>query len=223
MDFLRTVLDLFLHIDEHLSTLIQMFGAWTYVILFAIIFTETGVVIMPFLPGDSLIFAVGTFAAMDALNIWILWALFVAAAILGDTMNYWIGHQLGPKVFRENVRFLNKKHLEQTQAFFEKHGGKTIILARFMPIVRTFAPFVAGVGRMHYGRFVTYNIVGGVVWVSLFLWGGYFFGNIPWVKHNFEYVILGIVGISFVPPIVHVVRERLGLIPQAVGKTPEER
>lgn len=206
MDFLSYIIDIFLHIDEHLNTVIQMFGPWTYIILFAIIFAETGLVVTPFLPGDSLIFAVGTFAALDALNIWLLWLLLLGAAIAGDTLNYWIGHKIGPKAFRENVRFLNKKHLDQTQAFFEKHGGKTIILARFMPIVRTFAPFVAGVGRMHYGRFVTYNIVGGVIWVTLFLWGGYFFGNIPWIKHNFEYVILAIVGVSFIPPIVEFVR-----------------
>lgn len=209
MDFLRQAIDIFLHIDVHLNTVIQMFGAWTYVILFAIIFAETGLVIVPFLPGDSLIFAVGTFAAIDSLNIWLTLALLIVAAILGDTVNYWIGHAVGPKVFtRDDVRFLNKKHLERTQAFFNKHGGKTIILARFMPIIRTFAPFVAGVGRMHYGRFIAYNIIGGVVWVSLFLLGGYFFGNIPWVKHNFEYVILAIVGVSFIPPIVEFVRRR---------------
>lgn len=213
MDFLRQAIDIFLHIDTHLNTVIQMFGAWTYVILFAIIFAETGLVIIPFLPGDSLIFAVGTFAAIDSLNIWLTLALLIAAAILGDTVNYWIGHAVGPKVFtRNDVRFLNKKHLERTQAFFNKHGGKTIILARFMPIIRTFAPFVAGVGRMHYGRFIAYNIIGGVVWVSLFLLGGYFFGNIPWVKHNFEYVILAIVGVSFIPPIVHAVRERMRIL-----------
>lgn len=223
MDVLTTIVDVFLHIDTHLNTVIQLFGVWTYVILFAIIFAETGLVIAPFLPGDSLIFAIGTFAALDALNVWILWFSLMAAAILGDTLNYWVGHKIGPKVFRENVRFLNKKHLDQTQVFFAKHGGKTIILARFMPIVRTFAPFVAGVGRMHYGRFLTYNIVGGVVWVSLFLWGGYFFGNIPWVKHNFEYVILAIVGISFIPPIVHAIRERFAPPPPPVGNSLGER
>lgn len=210
MEYLRTAIDLFVHVDQHLNTLIALFGVWTYVILFAIIFAETGLVVTPFLPGDSLIFAVGSIAALGTLNIWAVYALLLVAAVAGDSFNYWIGARFGRRILeRTGGRLVRKEHVEKTEAFFAKHGAKTIVLARFMPIVRTFAPFVAGIGRMPYGTFITYNVVGGFVWVTLFTWGGYWFGNIPWVRHNFEYVILGIVATSFIPPIGEFVRGRL--------------
>lgn len=210
MEYLQTAVDLFVHVDEHLNTVIILFGPWTYVILFAIIFAETGLVVAPFLPGDSLIFAVGSIAALGTLNIWVIYALLLAAAILGDSFNYWIGAQFGRRILeRTGSRLVKKQHLEKTEAFFAKHGAKTIVLARFMPIVRTLAPFVAGIGRMPYATFATYNVVGGFVWVTMFTWGGYWFGNIPWVRHNFEYVILGIVATSFIPPVWEFVRTRL--------------
>jgi membrane-associated protein len=214
MDFLRTVVGFVLHLDKYLDKVLAAFGPWTYVILFLIIFCETGLVVTPFLPGDSLLFAVGTLtapreAAPPALRLEIILPMLIAAAILGDSVNYWIGHRLGPRVFhREDVRFLNKRHLDRTHAFYEKHGGKTIVLARFIPIIRTFAPFVAGVGAMTYPRFLAYNIIGGVVWVTLFLLGGHFFGNLPVVKRNFTLVILAIIALSMLPPAVEVVRHR---------------
>src|SRR5262245_10677151 len=167
MELLQSAVDIFLHLDKHLAAIIAQYGVWTYLILFAVVFLETGVVATPFLPGDSLLFAAGTFAAIGSLNVWVLLALLTAAAILGDTLNYWIGRKIGPRVFNEKVRFLKREHLDRTHAFYEKHGGKTIIIARFVPIVRTFAPFVAGVGTMAYGRFLAYNVVGGVAWVVL--------------------------------------------------------
>lgn len=197
MDFLAGLVDLFLHLDEHLANIINQYGAWTYAILFVVIFLETGVVVTPFLPGDSLLFAAGTFAALGSLNIYGLAALLMFAAILGDTVNYSIGHYLGERAY--NIKFLKKEYFDKTHAFFEKHGGKTIFLARFVPIVRTFAPFVAGIGKMSYAYFITYNFVGGVVWVLLFTFAGYFFGNIPFVRKNFEFVILAIIGISLLP------------------------
>ncbi|MCA1790293.1 MAG: DedA family protein, partial [Thioalkalivibrio sp.] len=174
-------------------------GTWTYAILFLIIFCETGLVVMPLLPGDSLLFAAGTFAALGSLDPWILCGLLITAAILGDTVNYWIGKSIGPRAFSGNVRFLKKEYLEKTQRFYEKHGGKTIILARFVPIVRTFAPFVAGVGTMNYGRFLAYNVIGAIVWVMMFVWLGYLFGNIPVVKERFSLVILAIILLSVLP------------------------
>lgn len=197
MDFVSYLADLFLHLDEHLASIINQYGAWTYAILFAVIFVETGLVIMPFLPGDSLLFAAGTFAALGSLNLWYLAGLLMFAAILGDTVNYSIGHYLGDRAY--NIKWIKKEYLDKTHAFFEKHGGKAIFLARFVPIVRTFAPFVAGIGKMSYGYFITYNFVGGVTWVALFLFAGYFFGNIPFVKENFEYVIIVIILLSVVP------------------------
>ena len=179
MELLSKAIDLFLHLDDHLSVVIQSYGAWTYLLLFVIIFLETGFVITPFLPGDSLLFAAGTFAGMGALNITVLVIVLSVAAILGDTVNYWIGHFIGPKAFSGNVRFLKKEYLDRTHEFYEKHGGKTIILARFIPIIRTFAPFVAGVGAMSYGKFITYNVVGGIAWVLLFTLAGYFFRSGP--------------------------------------------
>lgn len=201
MDILGSALDVFLHIDEHLNTVIGMFGAWTYVILFAIIFAETGLVVTPFLPGDSLIFAVGSVAALGTLDVRVVYVLLLVAAIAGDTVNYAVGSRFGRAIVaRANGRWVKAEHIAKTEAFFAKHGAKTIVLARFMPIVRTFAPFVAGVGRMPYATFATYNVVGGFIWVTLFTWSGYWFGNIPWVRENFEYVILGIVATSFLPP-----------------------
>ncbi|MFN0151167.1 MAG: DedA family protein [bacterium] len=202
------LIDLFLHLDEHLNAIFQQYGTWTYAILFLIIFCETGLVVTPFLPGDSLLFAVGALSASGGLSIGVLFVLLGIAAILGDTVNYWIGNYIGPRAFSGNVRFLKKEYLDRTHAFYEKHGGKTIILARFMPIIRTFAPFVAGVGSMTYGRFFTYNVVGGIVWVGGFLFAGYFFGNIPFVKHNFEYVIIGIIFVSVLPPVIEYLRHR---------------
>lgn len=197
MDVLTGLIDLFLHLDEYLAQIISDYGAWTYGILFAVIFVETGLVVMPFLPGDSLLFAAGTFAAMGSLNLWFLVGLLMVAAVLGDTVNYSIGHYLGERAY--NIKWIKKEYLEKTHAFFEKHGGKAIFLARFVPIVRTFAPFVAGIGRMSYGYFATYNVIGGVTWVFIFTFLGYFFGNIPFVKKNFELVIIAIILISVLP------------------------
>lgn len=197
MEFIKSALDLFLHLDEYLQQIITNYGAWTYGILFLVIFVETGLVVMPFLPGDSLLFAAGTFAALGSFNVWGLIALLAVAAVLGDAVNYSIGHYLGERAY--NIKWIKKEYLDQTHAFFEKHGGKAIFLARFVPIVRTFAPFVAGIGRMSYTYFATYNIVGGMTWVLIFTLLGYFFGNIPFVKQNFELVIVAIILISVVP------------------------
>jgi membrane-associated protein len=197
MDLLKNLLDIFLHLDGYLKEIITNYGAWTYGILFVVIFVETGLVVMPFLPGDSLLFAAGTFAALGSLNVWFLLGLLAVAAVLGDAVNYTIGHYLGERAY--NIKWIKKEYLEKTHAFFEKHGGKAIFLARFVPIVRTFAPFVAGVGKMSYSYFATYNIVGGVTWVALFTLLGYFFGNLEFVQKNFELVIVAIILISIVP------------------------
>ncbi len=202
MDIIHTFVDFFLHLDTHLLEIISTYGVWTNALLFFIIFMETGFVVTPFLPGDSILFAAGTFAALGSLNIWVLFVLLFVAAITGDTVNYWIGDKIGRKAFNKNYRFLNKEHLIKTEKFYEKHGGKTIIIARFMPIIRTFAPFVAGVGTMEYSKFIMFNVIGGLLWVSLFLFGGYFFGNIPIVRDNFETVIIAIILISVVPMII---------------------
>ena len=206
MDLIRQFIDFFLHLDVHLGEIIRNYGTWTYGILFLIIFVETGLVVMPLLPGDSLLFAAGTFAALGDLDPWLLCGLLITAAILGDTVNYWIGKAIGPRAFSGNVRFLKQEYLLKTQQFYEKHGGKTIILARFVPIVRTFAPFVAGVGTMHYPRFLAYNVVGAVVWVTMFVWLGYLFGNIPAVKERFSLVILGIILVSVLPIAVEMLK-----------------
>jgi membrane-associated protein len=208
MDLLRSVIDLFLHLDQHLSRVIADYGVWTHLILFLIVFAETGLVVTPFLPGDSLLFAAGTFAAMGSLDLWLVVVLLIAAAILGDTVNYWVGAWVGPKAFSGNIRFLRKDYLDRTHAFYEKHGGKTVILARFVPIIRTFAPFVAGVGAMSYPKFITYNVVGAVLWVGLFVPAGYFFGNIPAVRKNFTLVILAIIALSVLPIAVEAIRAR---------------
>ncbi len=208
MDFVRSVVDFFLHLDEHLNQIVTTYGVWTHLILFAIVFAETGLVVTPFLPGDSLLFAAGALAALGSLDLWLLVVLLIGAAILGDSVNYWVGAWIGPRAFSGHVRFLRKDYLERTRAFYEKHGGKTIILARFVPIIRTFAPFVAGVGAMSYPRFIVYNIIGAVLWVGLFVPLGYFFGNVPTVKNNFSLVIFAIIGISVMPIAVEMFRAR---------------
>jgi len=197
MELVKYLIDLFLHLDEYLAQIISTYGTWTYAILFAVIFVETGLVVMPFLPGDSLLFAAGTFAALGSLNVWYLIGLLIVAAVGGDAVNYSIGHYLGDRAY--NIKWIKKEHLDKTHAFFEKHGGKAIFLARFVPIVRTFAPFVAGIGKMSYSYFATYNVVGGITWVALFTFTGYFFGNIPFVRANFELVIIVIILISVLP------------------------
>jgi membrane-associated protein len=208
MELIKYLIDFILHIDVHLGQLIQTYGVITYAILFVIIFIETGLVVMPFLPGDSLLFAAGAFAALGALNIFSLLILLIGAAFLGDTANYWIGHFFGEQLIANPRIPINKEHIEKTQKFFDKHGGKTIILARFVPIVRTFAPFVAGIGKMSYRHFISYNIIGGVLWVMLFTLAGFFFGNIPSVKHNFTLVIMGIILISVMPMVVEFLRHK---------------
>jgi membrane-associated protein len=210
MDFLQQALHVFLHVDEYLHQIVNQMGVWTYVLLFIVIFCETGLVVTPFLPGDSLLFAAGAVAAIvPELNIWVLLIVLSVAAILGDTVNYWIGHWVGPRAFSGKVRFLKKEYLDRTHAFYEKHGGKTIILARFVPIVRTFAPFVAGVGAMTYSKFLVYNVVGGLLWVFLFTLMGYFFGNLPFVQENFEFVVIAIIGISVIPMIWEFAAEKM--------------
>ena len=216
MEFIQYLVDLFLHLDKHLHEIITQYGTLTYVILFGVIFAETGLVFTPFLPGDSLLFAAGTFAAIGSLNVHLLFLLLTIAAILGDTVNYWIGNYFGPRVFEKKIRFLKKEHLEKTHQFYEKHGGKTIIIARFIPIIRTFAPFVAGVGAMTYSKFILFNIVGGVLWCALFVYGGYFFGNLPIVKNNFSIVIIVIIFISILPGIIEFARHKLSKQKSAV-------
>ncbi|MDD3553092.1 MAG: DedA family protein [Deltaproteobacteria bacterium] len=199
MELLLKFIDIFLHLDIHLKELIETYGFLTHFILFAIIFCETGLVVTPFLPGDSLLFAAGAFAAIGGLRIELLFPLLAMAAFLGDNLNYWIGSQIGAKAFTLNSRFLRREYLERTQRFYAKHGGKTVIIARFIPIVRTFAPFVAGIGAMRYSKFIGFSVLGSFLWMSVFLTGGYFFGNIPMVKRNFTLVILAIIVISVMP------------------------
>ncbi len=208
IDLLRFLIDFIIHLDQHLGELIGRYGTGTYVILALIIFAETGLVVMPLLPGDSLLFAAGAFAGLGSLNPWILFVLLTAMAIIGDTVNYWIGSWVGPRAFSGEIRWLKKEYLDKTHAFFAKHGGKTIILARFVPIIRTFAPFVAGVGTMNYSRFLAYNVVGAVVWVGLFVWLGYFFGNLPVVRENFGLVIIAIIVVSVLPIVVEAIKAR---------------
>lgn len=208
MEIITWFADLLLHLDDHLAEIIGQYGTWTYLILFLIVFAETGLVVTPFLPGDSLLFAAGTFAGMGALDPWLLFFLLAVAGIAGDTVNYWVGRWVGPRAFSGNVRWLRQDYLDRTEKFYEKHGGKTIVLARFIPIVRTFAPFVAGVGQMHYGRFLAYNVGGGIVWVGLFVLAGYLFGNIPIVRDNFTAVIMAIIVISVLPVVVEGLRAR---------------
>ena len=208
MDWINFFFDVFLHLNKHLGVVIQDYGTWTYAILFAIIFCETGLVVTPFLPGDSLLFAAGALAHSGELNPMWLFVVLSAAAIAGDTVNYWIGAIVGPRAFSGNIRFLKKEHLDRTHAFYEKYGGKTIIIARFVPIVRTFAPFVAGIGAMNYARFIIYNIIGGLAWVALCIFSGYLFGKMEFVEKNFSLVIMAIVAISVMPMVVEYLRAR---------------
>ena len=209
MELIKDFTDILIHLDKYLDSIIRSYGTLTYVILFLIIFCETGLVITPILPGDSLLFATGTFAALGSLDVGLIIILLSIAAIAGDTVNYWIGYLVGPKVFsKEKSRLFNKEYLDRTHHFYQKYGGKTIIIARFIPIIRTFAPFVAGIGRMTYKRFIIYNILGGIGWIVTFVLGGYFFGNIPLVKNNFALIILAIIIISILPAIIEYLRQR---------------
>lgn len=209
MEFISRIIDIIVHLDKHLAQLIQNYGAWTYMILFVVVFCETGLVVAPFLPGDSLLFAAGTFAALGSLKVGWLFLVLSAAAIIGDTVNYWIGHIIGPKAFnKERARFFKKEYLDRTHQFYKKYGGETIIIARFIPIIRTFAPFVAGIGKMTYWKFISYNIIGGVGWVAVFVFTGYFFGSIPFVKRHFTIIIFAIILISMIPGIVEFIRHR---------------
>jgi len=200
------LIDIFLHLDMYLDTVIQQYGVWMYFMLFVVVFLETGIVVTPFLPGDSLLFAAGALCARGDLAVGWLFMLLCLAAVLGDTVNYSIGHLVGPRAFHGQNRLFKREHLDRTHQFYERHGGKTIVLARFIPIIRTFAPFVAGIGRMSYGRFVTYNVLGGLLWTALFVFGGYYFGNQPWVKRNFTFVILAIIVISLLPLVVEFIQ-----------------
>ena len=203
------VIDFILHIDRHLQALCAGYGLWVYAILFVIVFCETGLVVTPFLPGDSLLFAVGSLAAIGALDLtWVI-LILIAAAIIGDSVNYTIGHTVGPKVFhQEHGRLLNKEYLLRTHAFYEKHGGKTIVIARFLPIIRTFAPFVAGISKMTYGHFISYNIIGGIIWPAVFLFTGYFFGSVPFVQEHFSLIAIAIIVISFIPVFIEFFKAR---------------
>ncbi len=217
LDFIRTVIEYILHLDKYLGQIIQAYHTWTYFIMFFIIFMETGFVVTPFLPGDSLLFAAGTLAGLgEYLHVGVLFVIFSAAAIAGDTANYWIGHFVGPRAFSGEIRFLKKEYLDRTHVFYEKHGGITIIIARFIPIIRTFAPFVAGIGAMTYPKFIAYNVIGGVAWVGLFVFGGFYFGKLPFIQQNFSFVLLAIIFISVLPAIIEFIRSR-----QEARKTPQ--
>ena len=209
MEIIIKFFDMLLHLDKYIDLLIRDYGMWTYLIFFIIVFCETGLVVTPFLPGDSLLFVAGTFAALGSLNLMWLLVILSAAAILGDTINYWIGNYIGPKVFQmQNSRVFRKEHLDRTHQFYEKYGPITIVIGRFIPIIRTFAPFLAGVGSMTYGKFLTYNVVGGILWIASFTLGGYFFGNLPFVRKNFTAVIIAIIIISVMPTVIEYMRQR---------------
>lgn len=208
MEALKDILGFFLHVDKHLLEVVQQYGTWTYAILFAIVFLETGVVVTPFLPGDSLLFAAGALAGAGALDVRLVIVLLIIAAIAGDSLNYAIGRRVGVRVFRGGNRFCRQEYLDRTHEFYERHGGKTIVLARFVPIVRTFAPFVAGIGRMSYAKFFAYNVGGGVLWVCLFTLLGYFFGSIPVVKDNFSIAVLAIIFLSVLPMVIELWKAR---------------
>lgn len=202
MEYIKFIVDFIMNIDKYLVEILNNFGLWSYGIMFLIIFAETGLVVIPLLPGDSLLFMVGALSVKGGFNIFIIYPILLAAAIAGDSANYFIGHKIGRRAFQSKyVPFINQDHLDKTEKFYEKHGGRTIIIARFMPIIRTFAPFVAGIGKMSYKEFMTYNVVGGFAWVTSFTFLGYFFGNFPFVKDNFTYVILGIIFLSLMPPV----------------------
>lgn len=209
MHYLSEIIQLFLHIDKNILTVVGSYGAWTYLLMFIVIFCETGLVVTPFLPGDSLIFAMGAMISKTSLNLGYMFIILCIAAVLGDTVNYHIGRYIGPKVFeKEKIKFLKKENLTKTQTFYEKYGGKTIIMARFIPIIRTFAPFVAGIGKMSYRRFISYNAIGGISWVSLLLFVGYFFGNLPFISKNFTIIIYLIIIVSVIPAIFEFIRQK---------------
>jgi membrane-associated protein len=217
VNLILQIVDFVLHVDVYLNDIIAQYGAWTLALLFVVIFLETGVVVTPFLPGDSLIFAAATFAARGALDPWLIFILLSIAAVAGDTANYWIGHRVGARAFTGEVKWIKQEYMQRTHRFFEKHGGKTIFLARFVPIIRTFAPFVAGVSQMPYGFFIRWNVIGGVTWVATFTLLGYFFGNIPFVQKNFELVIIAIIVISLIPAVVEGLQARRDLRKPKVG------
>jgi membrane-associated protein len=209
VELIAQFIDIVLHLDKHLTWVVQNYGPYVYAILFAIIFCETGLVITPFLPGDSLLFVAGTLAATGHMDVHTLFAALACASLLGDNTNYWVGRVTGPRIFRSHeARLLNRSHLDRTRIFYERHGGKTIVIARFMPIVRTFAPFVAGIGRMHYAQFVAYSFAGSILWIGFFVYGGFFFGNIPLIKHNLSWFIIGIVILSVMPGAITWLRSR---------------
>lgn len=209
MEFIQTLIEFILHLDTHLTELVSRYGTFTYAILFIILFAETGFVVTPFLPGDSLLFAAGALASRGSLNVGFVIGLLIVAAVLGDTVNYWIGHFFGKKIVdNPKIKFINQEHIDKTEQFFKKYGGKTIIMARFVPIVRTFAPFVAGIGSMHYGTFITYNVVGGVLWITLLTLAGYFFGNIAFIKENFHYAVFAIIGLSLFPMVYEYIQHK---------------
>lgn len=209
MGLIGRIIDIILHLDSYLNTIIQNYGGWTYGLLFIIIFCETGLVITPFLPGDSLLFATGALAATGTLHIVILFIVFYSAAVIGDTANYQIGKKIGNNIYeKEDMKLINKEYLKKAHVFYEKHGSMTIVLGRFIPVIRTFVPFVAGIGKMSYPRFLVYNVLGGFMWVGLFLFGGFFFGNLPIVKENFSFVLIAIILISIIPGIVIFIKEK---------------
>lgn len=211
MEIIKHFVDIILHLDKYLNGIVASFGLWSYALLFLVVFCETGLIVTPFLPGDSLLFALGALSASEGsvLNVWVLAVLLICAGVIGDAVNYSVGRYLGPKVFQIQSRFIKHEYLTKTQDFYNKHGGKTIILARYVPIIRTFAPFVAGVGEMKYRKFFVYNIIGAVTWVSIFLWAGHFFGGQEYVKKNFHVVIFGIIGVSLLPMIVEITRAKM--------------
>ena len=216
MELLAQFVDIVLNLDRHLTWVVQNYGTYVYVLLFAIIFCETGLVVMPFLPGDSLLFVAGTLAATGHMDVHALFAALAAASFLGDNTNYWIGRFTGPRIFRSHeARLLNRAHLDRTRIFYQRHGGKTIVIARFMPIVRTFAPFVAGIGRMNYAQFMAYSLAGSVFWISFFVYGGYVFGNIPLIRNNLTWFIIGIVVLSVLPGAITWLRSRQAVRGQA--------
>lgn len=205
------IINIMLHFDKYLNLVIQNYGMWTYALVFLILFCETGLVVTPFLPGDSLVFATGALAARGSLNIITLYVLFLSAAIIGDTVNYHIGKKIGTKILeKEDIKYINKQHLKKAESFYKKHGSLTIVLGRFIPIIRTFVPFVAGIGEMQYSQFIIYNMLGGFLWISLFLGGGYFFGNLPLIKENFSYVVISIILISIIPALIAFIKEKRG-------------
>lgn len=209
MSIIVSLINVILHLDKYLNVIIQNYGVWTYALIFVIIFCETGLVVTPFLPGDSILFATGALAAMGSLKIFTLFGAFYLAAVIGDTVNYHIGKKIGTKILnKEDVKYINKEYLKKANRFYEKHGSMTIVVGRFIPIIRTFVPFVAGIGEMSYSKFITYNMFGGFLWISLFLGGGYFFGNLPLIKNNFSYVLIAIMIISLLPGIVAFIKEK---------------